>query len=1116
MAPSSLVTALSEASTGSSDAVAVASVASLDPRRRVLGAVALTAATLSRYDAWPVAAGFAALSAWDARRAVGRDRARLLFAAGFAAFGPLAWIAWNQAAHGDAFVFIARVAAYKQALGGSDPGALARVLEYPSAALGQEPELFGLVAVGQMQTRRVTCRNTGNVPLLISSAGLSAGTTSDLTLAVTVGGASIALPNTIAANASVDLDLRFNPSMPASHMTTLTIASNDPDSPSTAITVSADAIAAGNCTVSIAPLTLDFGAVSPGSSVVARTRVTNTGAGSCAVNVVGLTAGGSPAFSLVSGPSSNVLNPAEVLFVDVRFAPATTGVVNATLELQTSDGARPSPTVALTGNGVSLAGSLVIVPDHLDFGAVPSACATGNSKRFDIYNTSGAPLSLTAVAMEMGSDPGFIVTAGALPVAIPVGGSAPVTVTFAPASAAAFIGRVRLSVAGLPAVFVPVSGRGGSAGTVTETFPASPAALVDVLLMVDDSGSMQPYQTLLANSIGAFIARGDAANADYHITVVTTDASTGIVGTMRGNPAVIDRSRANRVSELQANVQVGTAGAADEQAFRASAVAVTDTVLLAGGNAGFLRPNANLVVVILSDEDDQSPAGTALYVDQLRNRPVGAPSVTIYALSGGPEGCSGPNGSVVDAPRYDEAVTMSGGFHASICDSSFGASMTRIADATFGVGRQRYPLGVQPAPGSVVVRVDGVVRPATTGTITQYGIDYRAPAVQFAPGRAPSTTRAVSIAYTPFCVGATCGNGAPNSGEQCDDGNPSNADICPTTCYSAVCGDGFLRSTGEQCDDGNTIAGDGCNGVCTVEGCGNGVVEPPEVCDSGMNNSDTRANACRTTCVAAFCGDGVGDMGEACDDGNPFDTDACLTGCRAARCGDGAVRTGVEQCDDGNASDTDDCRNNCTFNGTGFTITRVNAAFVASPGAALTFAPSNDDGAATVPIGFPFTFLGGAVTNAYVGTNGLVGFTASDTAYQNTPIPDVDTPNGFIALWWDDLRVDLAATPVPTVTSTLTGRTPNRTRIVTYRDVPRYSATPSANNPTISMEIRLHETTNVIDVFYGPLGGGAGNPFSATVGWESPTGGRGADALGCGESCTSVQWPAGSRITYTP
>jgi hypothetical protein len=112
------------------------------PSRRLLGALALLAATLSRYEPWPIAGGFALLTILDARRAARPDRPRLLASAALAVTGPLAWIAWNQRAHGEALHFLTRVAAYKKALGGSGDSALTRLFAYPVALVREEPELF--------------------------------------------------------------------------------------------------------------------------------------------------------------------------------------------------------------------------------------------------------------------------------------------------------------------------------------------------------------------------------------------------------------------------------------------------------------------------------------------------------------------------------------------------------------------------------------------------------------------------------------------------------------------------------------------------------------------------------------------------------------------------------------------------------------------------------------------------------------------------------------------------------------------------------------------------------------------------------------------------------------
>jgi hypothetical protein len=100
------------------------------------------------------------------------------------------------------------------------------------------------------------------------------------------------------------------------------------------------------------------------------------------------------------------------------------------------------------------------------------------------------------------------------------------------------------------------------------------------------------------------------------------------------------------------------------------------------------------------------------------------------------------------------------------------------------------------------------------------------------------------------------------------------------------CGNG-VRETGEACD-GADLGGSSCESIGYMSGtltcqssclfdfsqcvanpvCGNGIVEFPEECDNGAQNSDTIPDACRTTCKRAFCGDGVIDLFEDCEDGN--------------------------------------------------------------------------------------------------------------------------------------------------------------------------------------------------------------------------------------------------------
>lgn len=164
-----------------------------------------------------------------------------------------------------------------------------------------------------------------------------------------------------------------------------------------------------------------------------------------------------------------------------------------------------------------------------------------------------------------------------------------------------------------------------------------------------------------------------------------------------------------------------------------------------------------------------------------------------------------------------------------------------------------------------------------------------------------------------------CGNGLPNTGEQCDDGNVDNADACTNQCKNAVCGDGVERTGIEECDLGSQNSDTGaCTVSCTNAFCGDSKIQAGvELCDDG-NSIDT--DSC-IACVDATCGDGkvrAGVGGEECDLGNAggvslnVDTGACLSTCQEAECGDGKVRAGVEECEDGNPDATDSC-NVCQF-----------------------------------------------------------------------------------------------------------------------------------------------------------------------------------------------------------
>ncbi|HEX7664750.1 MAG TPA: hypothetical protein VF407_09570 [Polyangiaceae bacterium] len=117
---------------------------------RVLGAVALLAASLSRYDAWPACVAFFVCSL-----SLRPDPKRVALHAVPLA-GPLGWMIWNLHAHGSATHFLTRVAAYREAIGAGGNPLGEELMVYPRALLatGFEPLVLGGAGVVVLALRR--------------------------------------------------------------------------------------------------------------------------------------------------------------------------------------------------------------------------------------------------------------------------------------------------------------------------------------------------------------------------------------------------------------------------------------------------------------------------------------------------------------------------------------------------------------------------------------------------------------------------------------------------------------------------------------------------------------------------------------------------------------------------------------------------------------------------------------------------------------------------------------------------------------------------------------------------------------------------------------------------
>ncbi|MBX3022544.1 MAG: VWA domain-containing protein [Bdellovibrionales bacterium] len=131
----------------------------------------------------------------------------------------------------------------------------------------------------------------------------------------------------------------------------------------------------------------------------------------------------------------------------------------------------------------------------------------------------------------------------------------------------------------------------------------------DILFVIDNSGSMYTHQHNLATNIGLFTSVfWKQSILNYNIAVISTDADGPYQpygGMFNGNPKIVNNKTAGGDAILARNIKMGTNGSAYEKMFDPIYQAFSPQNL-AGWNAGFLRDDASLIVIFITDAEDQS------------------------------------------------------------------------------------------------------------------------------------------------------------------------------------------------------------------------------------------------------------------------------------------------------------------------------------------------------------------------------------------------------------------------------------------------------------------------------------------------------------------------------
>jgi hypothetical protein len=244
--------------------------------------------------------------------------------------------------------------------------------------------------------------------------------------------------------------------------------------------------------------------------------------------------------------------------------------------------------------------------------------------------------------------------------------------------------------------------------------------LVDVLFVIDDSESMANKLSALANAMDTFIQQFMQLGLDYHIGVTTTDmTSSGAQGALLG--PVITNFTQNPVAEFSALVNQGATGSANERGFAAAETALSAPRINQVPNSTFLRSDANLAIMVISDEDDAdaNPLASANgyrsvtnsfinFVLSLKSDPG---DVSFSAFVGPPNsGCAfqAPQ-TATRAPEYHRAINGTGGVWGNLCYLNVTPFLNNLALVVAGLD-SRFTLSSVPSETTcdeLTVQVDG-------------------------------------------------------------------------------------------------------------------------------------------------------------------------------------------------------------------------------------------------------------------------------------------------------------------------------------------------------------------------------------------------------------------------
>lgn len=297
----------------------------------------------------------------------------------------------------------------------------------------------------------------------------------------------------------------------------------------------------------------------------------------------------------------------------------------------------------------------------------------------------------------------------------------------------------------------------------TDTFYQEVTDKVDILWVVDNSLSMGDEQEELGSQINSFILGIEGTDLDWQMGVVTTDMEDSAQsGKLRGGPLILTPATENYENKFYKLVTEAGLDGSDKEAGIDAAIQALTEPLISTYNTGFLREEAKLSIIYLSDENDCTNRGAMAGSDgsACYDRPElltsmatlvkeyealkGDSRLLVSSIVGPPisAGCVG----AVPGPRYETMANAFGGIQASICEGDFSTVMTELGLQSAGLYTS-FRLSYAAVVGSIEVYVDDVEVAEDTTLVNGWSYDDTYQMLYFYGDAIPTWGATITVNY---------------------------------------------------------------------------------------------------------------------------------------------------------------------------------------------------------------------------------------------------------------------------------------------------------------------------------------------------------------------------------